>query len=109
MFKSSTAHVLDIIGALPGDTLAMRISGERYVSNKRGLKAKGLKSERDKRCIKMYQEGYPIEDIQKATNFSSKSSIFRILKKYGVEFSRRTGKKAVSSTEEKRQEESTDE
>lgn len=109
MFKSSTAHVLNIIGALPGDTLAMRISGERYVSNKRGLKAKGQKSERDKRCIKMYQEGYPIEDIQKATNFSSKSSIFRILKKYGVEFTRRTGKKTATSGGEKRQEESTDE
>lgn len=109
MFKSSTAHVLNIIGALPGDTLAMRISGERYVSNKRGLKAKGLKSERDKMCIKMYQEGYPIEDIQKATNFSSKSSIFRILKKYGIEFSRRTGKKSVSSTDDKRKEKSANE
>lgn len=107
MFKSSTANVLDIIGALPGDTLVMRISGEKYDNNKRGVK--GQKSERDKICIKMYQEGYPIDDIQKATNFSSKSSVFRILKKYGIEFTRRINKKNDKLPEENGQNNGADE
>lgn len=92
LFKSSTEHILNIIGALPGDTLAMRISGERYINGKRGLKVKDFKEKRDLKCIKMYQEGYPIEDILKESNFSSKSSVFRILKKNGIEFTRRTKK-----------------
>lgn len=89
LFKTKVSHLVDVIGALPGDTLVVRTSSERYINNKRGKKGHRMKAERDQKCIKMYQDGCPIEEIQKETNFSSKSSVFRILKKYGIEISRR--------------------
>ena len=46
------------------------------------------KSERNKNIVDMYNAGYSIDDIANVSGFSSKSSIFRILKDYHVDLNR---------------------
>ena len=46
------------------------------------------KAERDKTIVDMYINGHSFDDIWAASGFSSKSSIWRILNKYGVKLDR---------------------
>lgn len=46
------------------------------------------KSEREKNIIAMYNNCHFIDDIWRASGFSSRSSVFRILNKHGVSLNR---------------------
>ena len=46
------------------------------------------KAEREKTIVAMYNNGHSIDDIWKISGFSSRSSVFRILNKYGVSLNR---------------------
>ena len=46
------------------------------------------KAEREKTIVAMYNNGHSIDDIWKVSGFSSRSSVFRILNKYGVSLNR---------------------
>jgi len=39
-------------------------------------------------AINLYAAGHPIDDIWKASGFHSRSSVFRILNKYGIKLNR---------------------
>ena len=46
------------------------------------------KAEREKTIVAMYNNGHSIDDIWKVSGFNSRSSVFRILNKYGVSLNR---------------------
>ena len=46
------------------------------------------KTEREKTIVDMYNNGHSIDDIFAVSGFSSRSSVFRILNKYGVKLNR---------------------
>ena len=46
------------------------------------------RAEREKTIVDMYNNGYSIDDIWEVSGFNSKSSIWRVLNKYGVYLNR---------------------
>ena len=46
------------------------------------------RAEREKTIVAMYNNGHSIDDIWKVSGFNSRSSVFRILNKYGVSLNR---------------------
>ncbi len=46
------------------------------------------KEEREKMIVAMYNGNHTIDDIWRMSGFSSRSSVFRILNKYGVDLNR---------------------
>ena len=50
--------------------------------------AKERRMDREKTIINLYAAGHPIDDIWKASGFHSRSSVFRILNKYGIKLNR---------------------
>lgn len=95
MFPETTvAQVLEIFGALPEETAALRKSSAHVMHlqmNIRSPKKKVLnlsKAEREKTIVDMYNNGHSIDDIFAVSGFSSRSSVFRILNKYGVKLNR---------------------
>ena len=50
--------------------------------------AKERRMDREKTIINLYAAGHPIDDIWKASSFHSRSSVFRILNKYGIKLNR---------------------
>ena len=46
------------------------------------------KTDREKTIVDMYNNGHSIDDIFAVSGFSSRSSVFRILNKYGVKLNR---------------------
>jgi hypothetical protein len=51
-------------------------------------KKAAAKAERNKRIVNMYLQGYAIEDILTESGFTSRSSVFRILRDAEVELTR---------------------
>lgn len=51
------------------------------------LKA-GLKMDREQTIIKMYNAGHQINEIWHATGYKSRTSVFRVLKRNGIELNR---------------------
>ena len=95
MFPETTvAQVLEIFGALPEETAALRKASAHVMHlqmNIRSPKKKVLnlsKTEREKTIVDMYNNGHSIDDIFAVSGFSSRSSVFRILNKYGVKLNR---------------------
>lgn len=91
MFTSSTSQLMDAIATLHGDVIAVRMANKR--SHVKKSEISGNKVLRNQRCIALYKNGSSIEDIKKETGFSSKSSIFRVLKEAGVKLERRNRKR----------------
>jgi len=46
------------------------------------------KQERESTIVSMHNNGHAIDDIWTVSGFRSRSSVFRILNKYGVKFNR---------------------
>ena len=95
LFKETTAaDVLEMVGALPEEIAALRKSSSHIMLFQKNIKVatkspKAMsKSERNKNIVDMYNAGYSIDDIANVSGFSSKSSIFRILKDYHVDLNR---------------------
>ena len=78
MFPETTvAQVLEIFGALPEETAALRKASAHV-----------MHLQREKTIVDMYNNGHSIDDIFAVSGFSSRSSVFRILNKYGVKLNR---------------------
>lgn len=92
--ETTTAQVLEMFGALSEEVAALRQSSAHVMHLQRNIKTptKGTKAiskaEREKNIVDMYNNGYSIDDIWQMSGFSSKSSVFRILNKYGVHLNR---------------------
>ena len=50
--------------------------------------AKKRRLEREKLIINLNSAGHPVDEIWKASGFHSRSSVFRILNKHGIELNR---------------------
>lgn len=94
LFPDTTAaDVLWVIGALPEDIAALRRFSEHVEELQRNIKAPTIpqvvsKADREKLIVDMYTNGHSLDDIWAASGFNSKSSIWRILNKYGVKLDR---------------------
>lgn len=90
--KTSAAQVLNIVGALPEETVALRQQKAHIISLQRAAKARihkvSSKSDREQTVVNMYHQGHSIDDIWKVSGFSSRASVFRVLNRHGVTLNR---------------------
>lgn len=87
------AQVMEMFGSLPEEVAVLRKASahvQRLQNNLRPLRSQKAmtKAEREKTIVEMYNENYSIDDIWRVSGFSSRSSVFRILNKYGVSLNR---------------------
>lgn len=90
--ETSPTDVLNTIGKLSSEVATLRrgiYKGQKIKSltKARTLKA-GLKMDREKTVVRMYAAGHHINEIWHATGYKSRTSVFRVLKRNGVELNR---------------------
>jgi DNA invertase Pin-like site-specific DNA recombinase len=89
---TKTSDVLTAIALLPKEANAVRKAGrhiKRVKTQIIGMTQKAVvKTERNKRIVNMYLQGFSIDDIFAESGFSSRSSIFRILNAADIELTR---------------------
>lgn len=86
-----TSDFLDIIGSLPAEVATLRKASThimRLRTVKTKTKATKSRQERETTIVNMYTSGHAIDDIWAVSGFKSKSSIFRVLRKYGITLNR---------------------
>ena len=94
LFPDTTAaDVLWIVGALPEEIAALRKFSAHVEELQRNIKAPAAprivsKAQRDQMIVDMYVNGHNLDDIWAISGFSSKSSIWRILNRYGIKLDR---------------------
>lgn len=94
--ETTIAQVLEMFGSLPEEVAALRKASDHALNlqlsiisqtNKKQFESK---TARDKAVINMYNNGHSIESIMATSGFRSRSSIFRVLKKYNIKLTRKT-------------------
>ena len=94
--ETKPSDVLLMIGSLPDEALVLRKSSEHVSKLQERMivqlppvsTSKEKRMDREKTVINLYAAGHPIDEIWKASGFRSRSSVFRILNKYGVKLNR---------------------
>ena len=91
--STSIADVLFMFGSLSEEVVTLRKAASHVERIKSGIKPaksptpkKGI--DRERNIVNMYNNNYTIDDIWKVSGFKSRSSVFRILNKYGVKLNR---------------------
>ena len=88
LFPDTTpAEVLAMFGALPEEVAVLRKSSDKIIRLQQSIsipisKKSMSKTERDKKIVDMYNNGYSIRDIWKESGVQSKSTLYSILNKY---------------------------
>ena len=89
--ETKAADVLSIIGRLSSEATVLRRREARSLQTgaaaPKTIKA-GLRKDREKTVVKMYKSGKSIDDIWKASGYRSRTSVFRVLARNGVELNR---------------------
>ena len=91
--ETKASDVLEMFGSLPEECAMLRKASAHIIHLKQNInqptKEKNIsRAEREKTIVAMYNNGHSIDDIWKVSGFSSRSSVFRILNKYGVSLNR---------------------
>ena len=91
--ETRVSDVLEMFGSLPEECATLRKASAHIIHLKQNInqptKEKNIsKAEREKTIVAMYNNGHSIDDIWKVSGFNSRSSVFRILNKYGVTLNR---------------------
>ena len=91
--ETTPADVMAMVGSLPEEAMALRKASAHIDILKQNIRPpKGLsvksKEDREKTIVSMYNSGHSIDDIWSVSGFHSRSSVFRILNKYGVTLNR---------------------
>lgn len=90
--ETKTSDILATFALLPKEVNANRKSSNHARKLKGRIKvlsqAAYNRSERSKLIINMYNGGHTIDDIWKASGFSSRSSVFRVLNDAGIKLNR---------------------
>ncbi len=94
--ETKPSDVLEMIGSLPGEALALRKASEHVTKLQERMivtlspvsTSKKKRLEREKTVINLYAAGHPIDEIWRASGFHSRSSVFRILNKHGIKLNR---------------------
>lgn len=93
IFKETTPKdILTMVALLPSEVASLRRSVECVIRKKSYIRPKSLfaydRQVRETLLVNMYNEGHSFEDIQAKTGYHSRSSIFRILNKFGIKLNR---------------------
>ena len=94
--ETRPSDVLVMIGSLPEEALVLRKSSEHVSRLQERMivqlppvsTSRERRMDREKTVINLYAAGHPIDEIWKASGFRSRSSVFRILNKYGIKLNR---------------------
>lgn len=94
--ETKPSDVLEMIGSLPDEALALRKASEHVTKLQERMivtlppvsTSKKKRLEREKTVINLYAAGHPIDEIWRASGFHSRSSVFRILNKHGIKLNR---------------------
>lgn len=91
--ETSVSQILEAFGSLPEEVVALRKANARKKQNNKHMRipksaVAQSKEDREKTIVAMYNNGHSLDDIWEISGFKSKSSIFRILNKFGVELNR---------------------
>lgn len=91
---TKVSDAIKMFGSLPEEIAALRKSSshimhlQQYIKQPSKSGGSISKTERERMIVDMYNNGHSIDDIFKISGFSSRSSVFRILNKYGVKLNR---------------------
>lgn len=89
--ETKPSDVLEVIGSLPAEIAVLKKSSS-HLLNLKQVKSRTSSTKkrqaRETNIINMYNGGHSIDDIWHKSGFKSRSSVFRILKKYGVTLNR---------------------
>lgn len=90
--QTTVGDVLTSIGKLSSEVISLRRSEGRVLrlrkeTHPKTLKA-GLKLDREKTVVNMYNSGHSIDDIWKVSGYKSRTSVFRVLNRHGVQLNR---------------------
>ena len=92
LFPDTTqADILRIIGGLSAEATAIRRSENRMMMKRKGkvnLVKDALRADREKAIVNMYNSGVSMDDIWRMSGFKSRTSVFRVLNRNGVELNR---------------------
>ena len=92
---TTTSQILQMFGSLPKEIMVLRRADAhvQYLQQRmKPLKPKTQtakqKADRENMIVSMYNNGHDLDDIYALSGFKSRSSVFRILNKYGVKLNR---------------------
>lgn len=91
---TKAGQVMEVIGALPEEAAVLRKASAHVLHLRQDIsipkKVLGPleKEERERTIVAMYNNNHSIDEIWRVSGFSSRSSVFRILRKYGVQLNR---------------------
>ena len=93
MFPDTTAgDVLDVIGRISAETTAIRRSEAGILQRRKDMKPKtekeSIRLKKEKTVVNMYNSGHSIDDIWKVSGYKSRTSVFRVLNRNGVQLNR---------------------
>ena len=90
--ETTVGDVLWRIGRLSSETTSVRQSEakrlSRYGEPKPRTVKQGIRREREKTIVDMYNSGHSIDDIWKISGYKSRTSVFRVLNRRGVKLNR---------------------
>jgi DNA invertase Pin-like site-specific DNA recombinase len=89
---TSAIDVLDIIACLSYEATQIRRSESRMLQRRKDMKPKitkeSIRMKKEKTVVSMYNAGHSIEDIWKVSGYRSRTSVFRVLNRNGVQLNR---------------------
>ena len=93
LFPDTTVgKVLGTIGRLSSEATLIRRSEARILQRRKDLNPKiareRIRLKREKTVVSMYNAGHSINDIWKVSGYKSRTSVFRVLNRYGVKLNR---------------------
>ena len=93
LFPTTTiGEVLEVIGRVSNEATAIRRSEARILSRRKEMKPKmqkdAIRLKREKTIVTMYNAGHSIDDIWKVSGYRSRTSVFRVLNRNGVQLNR---------------------
>lgn len=92
--ETKTSQIMEMFGSLAEECAVLRKANAHIIHLQQNIRQipkteKALsKLEREKNIVNMYNEGHTLDDIFAVSGFTSRSSVFRILNKYGVTLNR---------------------
>lgn len=92
LFPDTTqADILRTIGSLSSEATSIRRSENRMLVKRKGkvnLVKDALRADREKAIVNMYNSGVSMDDIWRMSGFKSRTSVFRVLNRNGVQLNR---------------------
>ena len=92
--ETKPSQIMQMIGSLSEECAVLRKANAHIIHLQQNIKLvpktpkAQSKLEREKNIVNMYNNGHTIDDIFAVSGFKSRSSVFRILNKYGVPLNR---------------------